>query len=194
MRKLTEQEANFAAEKHGVVEEFLRKYRLDESEYYDTIIFRFLRSVQLYLEWEDPREFSFEAVAWKAMAWAVKTYHMKMYRNNQRLQLLSLDYGNGYLEECLESSAPDPSEVVEDTLFEKWVLGQLKRTHRTALKYRMQGYTNREIGNRLRVSKYNVERRFADARGLLRQNNIIERGNGCYKPNQNVRQPAAVSV
>lgn len=195
MRKLSEQEANFAAEKHSVVEKFLRKYRLDESEYYDVIIFRFLRSVQLYLECEYLQELAFEAIAWKAMAWAVKTYHMKLYRESRRMPLRSLDYGDGYLKNCLEACAPDPGDVVEDDLLEEWLLGHLKRTHRTALEYRMQGYTNREISKRLRVSRYNVDRRFAGARDLLRQNNIVvERGNGSYKPNQNARQPEAVSV
>ena len=47
-KRLTEEQSAFAEKHHHVVMDFLRRKRLPESEFYDVVIFRYLRAVQLY--------------------------------------------------------------------------------------------------------------------------------------------------
>jgi len=46
-KRLTEEQSAFAEKHHHVVMDFLRRKRLPESEFYDVVIFRYLRAVQL---------------------------------------------------------------------------------------------------------------------------------------------------
>ena len=47
-KRLTEEQSAFAEKHHHVVMDFLRRKRLPESEFYDVVIFRYPRAVQLY--------------------------------------------------------------------------------------------------------------------------------------------------
>ena len=47
-KRLTEEQSAFAEKHHHVVMDFLRRKRLPESEFYDVVIFRYLRAVHLY--------------------------------------------------------------------------------------------------------------------------------------------------
>ena len=58
--KLTEGQKRFAEEHHEVLESFLKYRSLPFDEYYDIVVFRFLRAVQQYDEREDLKKYSFE--------------------------------------------------------------------------------------------------------------------------------------
>lgn len=45
---LTEQQKDFAAANHGLVHAFLNAYGLNEDEFYDVVIFGYLRAVRRY--------------------------------------------------------------------------------------------------------------------------------------------------
>ena len=46
---LTDEQKDFAAENHGLVYAFLNAHDLDENEFYDVVIFGYLRAVRRYL-------------------------------------------------------------------------------------------------------------------------------------------------
>ena len=71
-KRLTEEQSAFAEKHHHVVMDFLRRKRLPESEFYDVVIFRYLRAVQLYCINPQLRRYKFEAIAFKAMARPIK--------------------------------------------------------------------------------------------------------------------------
>lgn len=48
--KLTERQKRFAEENHKVLEDFLRYRGLPQEEFYDVVVFRFLRAVKQYDE------------------------------------------------------------------------------------------------------------------------------------------------
>ena len=69
--------------------DFLRRRRLPESEYYDVVIFRYLRTVQLYCTKPQLHRYKFETIAFKAMDWQLKSYWRKTYHALHKT--LSLD-------------------------------------------------------------------------------------------------------
>ena len=67
MEPLTEQERQFAEEHHEIVYKYLRCRRLRPEEYYDVVIFRYLRAVHRYLNEPGLRKYKFDTIARGAM-------------------------------------------------------------------------------------------------------------------------------
>ena len=57
----------FAEKNHNLVYKFLHEKNLPASEYYDIVIFGYLRAVQRYLTDPNLAGYSFATVAWRAM-------------------------------------------------------------------------------------------------------------------------------
>ena len=56
---LTEAESEFAAEHHSVIYGYLRKAGLPEDDFYDVVVFGYLRAVRKYLARPELRKYSF---------------------------------------------------------------------------------------------------------------------------------------
>jgi RNA polymerase sigma-70 factor (ECF subfamily) len=63
MDPLTVTEQQFADEHHEIVYKYLRFRRLRPEEYYDVVIFRYLRAVHRYLNEPDLRKYKFDTIA-----------------------------------------------------------------------------------------------------------------------------------
>lgn len=90
--KLTEGQKRFAEEHHEVLENFLKYRSLPFDEYYDIVVFRFLRAVQQYDEREDLKKYSFETIAKNHMRSALGNYFRKKKGEKNKFVFLSLDY------------------------------------------------------------------------------------------------------
>ena len=91
-KKLTEKQRQFAADNHYVLENFLRYRGLPMDEFYDVVIFRFLKAVQQYDERKDLQKYKFSTIAEYAMRSAVSNYFAKKKRRDEKVEILSLDY------------------------------------------------------------------------------------------------------
>lgn len=118
-QKLTDEQRKFAQEHHYVLENFLRYRRLPTDEFYDVVVFRFLRAVQQYDEREDLRQYKFSTVANYAMRSAVSNYFAKEKRRKDNLQMLSLDYRFGKSEFTLGDILADKNQDVCGSVCEK---------------------------------------------------------------------------
>ena len=65
----------FAEKNHNLVYKFLHEKNLPASEYYDIVIFGYLRAVQRYLTDPNLAGYSFSTVAWRAMEGEVVNTH-----------------------------------------------------------------------------------------------------------------------
>ena len=74
---LTEAESEFAAEHHSVIYGYLRKAGLPEDDFYDVVVFGYLRAVRKYLARPELRKYSFSTIAYRAMSCDV--HHSKEY-------------------------------------------------------------------------------------------------------------------
>lgn len=88
LTKLTKRERQFAEENHGIVLWFLGKWKLDQSEYYDVVIFGYLRSVKLWHKRKDLHKYSFTTIAKNKMYSALENYWAK---EKKRIRTVSLD-------------------------------------------------------------------------------------------------------
>lgn len=85
---LTEEEQQFAADNHHIVDKFLRSRGLQKNEWYDVVIFRYLLSVKKWHLRPELHQWEFAAIAFNDMRSAVWSERGKQGR---RIQTVSLD-------------------------------------------------------------------------------------------------------
>ena len=88
LRPLTSQERAVAEQNHDLVFRFLHANRLQESEYYDVIIFRYLLTVENWFRRPDLYHYQFSTIAWHAMSSAL---HNDTKKKRRQIQTVSLD-------------------------------------------------------------------------------------------------------
>lgn len=91
-RMLTERQEQFLAKNHYLVEDFLKYRGLPMVDFYDVVIFRFMRAVKQYDERDDLKQYKFSTIANNAMRWALASYFGKEKAEKADVQILSLDY------------------------------------------------------------------------------------------------------
>ena len=132
---LTEAESEFAAEHHSVIYGYLRKAGLPEDDFYDVVVFGYLRAVRKYLARPELRKYSFSTIAYRAMSCDV--HHSKEYwmRKKRRALVEPLD------EELHTRDLLDPvSAAYENVLSFQELSGKLTQKQRQIAALRAQGY------------------------------------------------------
>lgn len=94
--KLTVRQQQFASKHHKVLEDFLKSRRLSRDDFYDVVVFQFLRAVKEYDEREDLKQYSFNSIAKKRMYSALGHYFTEQRRKKENMVVLSLDYPLAY--------------------------------------------------------------------------------------------------
>ena len=145
-KPLTYEQQLFASEHHDVIYEFLRAFRLPESEYYDVVVFGYINAVRKYDEIPELRKWAFKTIAFWSMRSSLGNEGTKATR---RIQAISLDAEN---EDGLTLygmvAAPDPEQ--EDTGGQYTaqyidLLKSLTKSQLEVLTLKASGFTSKEI-------------------------------------------------
>lgn len=115
LRPMTQEEREFAEQKHDVVIDFLRCKRLPMDEFYDVVIFGYLSAVQQYFR-DPPAGVEFKAMAYRAMKDSILRegeYHARAKRCGSALSLSDKD-----------NTIPDPRPETERQVEGKALLKQ----------------------------------------------------------------------
>ena len=106
LRPFTKEEQQFAEENHDLVYAFLNEKKLSEDEYYDVVIFGYLRAVQEFCENSKHHKYKFSTFAWKRMQEVMNDHYKYLYRAKRNAVVVSLDESNG------EDTAPRLEDVI----------------------------------------------------------------------------------
>ena len=87
---LTPEQRLFAEEHHDLVYKFLRKKQLPIDEFYDVVIFAYLRSVRRFLTEPDLKQYSFATIVWSSMNCALHNYYRSQKTQKHNALVLSL--------------------------------------------------------------------------------------------------------
>lgn len=118
--KLTERQRKFAEENHRILEDFLKYRELPTDEFYDIVVFGFLKAVRLYDEREDLRRFTFKTIAKNQMRWCLGDYFIKQKKQAFAETILSLDAPiSQYPDMTLGDTIADESVNVCEQICEK---------------------------------------------------------------------------
>ena len=112
---LTPEQKIFAAQNHDLVYKFLQKKNLPIDEYYDVVIFGYLRSVYRFFTEPQLQQYAFGTLAWKGMLYSLNNYKKGIYRQKRNAEVFSihseLDDENSALEEILTPRHPPFPQV-----------------------------------------------------------------------------------
>ncbi len=159
-KKLTGAQKEFAAENHGLVFDFLKSKGLDD-DFYDVVIFRFLRAVQLYDERPELRKYSFKTIAFNNMRSALGNHYKKQGRMKRNATVLSLDApgktGLPFHETVAGGALVYEYAEIKDAW--KQASSALTEKERDTVALRAQGYSDRLIAEALSISPRTVSGR-----------------------------------
>lgn len=149
MQPLTEQEKQFAEKNHGLVYSFLNRYKYNINDFYDIVVFGFLKAVQVYHRKEDvKRKYDFPFIAWQYMRSEIGN-HFRMesaLKRKMETATISLD------ERCVEDKYNLENGFVERESFLEYVR-RLDDEQRKIISWRIRGYSNAETCSGLGMKK-----------------------------------------
>ena len=117
---LTKEQQEFAAEHHGLVYKFLNDNHLAEDEFYDVVIFAYLKAVKDFFQDESAQCYTFAAIAKHRMRLCIYDYFRAQNRYKRNAEILSIHLGLYPDGTPLENTL-----AVQDKLMQEFEMGQL---------------------------------------------------------------------
>lgn len=168
---LTPEQRVFAAEHHGLVFAFLKENRLDEAEFYDVVIFGYLRSVVRYFTEPALREFTFGTIAWQGMRGELANHRRKQAHRLSDDDIVSLWFLSEEEDEHadLPDKGHDPimAQMKGDLLLYD-LATMVSRQQMNVVRLKSDGYNVRDIARRQKLPMQQIQSLLDEARELLR--------------------------
>ena len=90
---LTKEQQTFATAHHSLVYKFLNENRLPEDEFYDVVIFGYLKAVRDYFSDLTAQQFTFSTIANRRMKFCLFDYFRTQERRKRNMEILSIHVG-----------------------------------------------------------------------------------------------------
>ena len=171
-KPLTPEQQNFAEANHSIVYSFLRYKRLD-GDYYDTVIFGYIRAVRNYFDRPDLRQYAFKTIAYKCMNSDLYNHYRKLYRQKRRAYVVSLDApasddGNMTLTDIISDGVGDSTaDAVTGDIILSELFTVLPQEQLSVIRMKSEGYTDREIAKAHNLTVQSVQEILSAVRELV---------------------------
>ena len=167
---LTAEQQSFAAEHHGLVYAFLNEKRLQEDEFYDVVVFGYLRAVKTFLVNHLLRQkYEFSTIAYTKMNDTLFKHFEKRNRQKRKGHTISLEsivFSDGEalsLQEVL--SGPDSSMLdFETELLMLELASRVSKQEMDVIRMKTDGFGTREIAKTQRMPMKGVNEVLAGLR------------------------------
>ena len=168
---LTKEQRDFATKWHNLIYTFLHSKELPEEDYYDIVVFGFLRAVkEFFTDLELQKKYSFSTIAWRKMEDSLIDHYRAQTRQKRHAYVVSLHaYDGAYtLEEVL--SAPDKvmAQLETDLLLHD-LAAMASRQQMAVVRMRSAGYNMREIAKKESIPMKRVRELLEEIRLLLEE-------------------------
>ena len=161
LRPFTKEEQQFAEENHDLVYAFLNEKKLSEDDYYDVVVFGYLRAVQLHGKNSRLDKYKFSTLAWKLMQGELSNYYKYISSPKRSAPVVSIDAPfddeDGL---CLEDtlSYDDFMTELREELLMHELACQLPKREMRIIKMKVQGYKMHEIAKAERLTFQEINR------------------------------------
>lgn len=165
---LTKEQRDFATKWHNLIYTYLHSKELPEEDYYDIVVFGFLRAVRRYFTEPELQKYSFSTIAWQAMECDLTNYYKRQFRKKRYANVVSLYSYDGPL--TLEEVLPSPDRVMaqlETELLLHDLAATATRQQMAVVRMRSAGYNVREIAKKESIPMKRVQELLEELRGLL---------------------------
>ncbi len=168
---LTKEQRDFAAERHNLIYAFLNDKGLPEDEYYDIVVFGFLRAVRRYLNLPHLQKYSFSTIAWSSMDCSLVNHFRGQNRQKRKGHTISLDtlvFEDEVLPLTEVLSAPDRLMAdLEVQLMLHDLAAKVTRQQMDVVRQRHEGYCLREIAKSQRTTIKHIQELLQDVGAVL---------------------------
>ena len=172
LHELTREQQRFAEDHHNLIYTFLNEKKLRQDDYYDVIVFGYLRAVQKYLLREDlRRQYAFSTIAWRAMECDLHNHYQSQRRPMRRAKTVSLEAlleRDGRLMPLGITNDPDywDEQLDAESLWAE-ISEHLSHEQRQLLRMRAAGYSAHEIASQQRRCHSEIEAIFTQIQATL---------------------------
>mgnify|MGYP000821598868 FL=1 len=123
---LTKEQQTFATAHHSLVYKFLNENRLPEDEFYDVVIFGYLKAVRDYFSDLTAQQFTFSTIANRRMKFCLFDYFRTQERRKRNMEILSIHVGlypdGAPLEDTIPAHDPIMQQLEMDLLLHDCLL------------------------------------------------------------------------
>lgn len=166
---LTTEESIFAAQNHDLVYKFLRENGLSTDEFYDVVIFGFLRSVQRFFREKKLQHYQFATIAWNCMKVDLINHSKAKMRQKHKAMTISLQAdSNDTLP--LEDTLPAADYLMQQLEYSLLLHDLAKRVSKQQmeiLRMRSNGYNLQDIAARQNTSTKRIRKLLEEVRCVL---------------------------
>lgn len=164
---LTKEQQDFATEHHGLVYKFLNDNHLPEDEFYDVVIFGYLRAIHRYFTESDLRQYSFGTIGWTGMKSALANYNRSLSRSKRNAEIVSIHIGPYPDTLSLEESLPaqdDWTQHMEMQFLLHELAGRVSSQQMKIVREKMCGYGIREISRSQKLPMKRIKEMLEEVR------------------------------
>ena len=167
---LTKEQQEFAAEHHGLVYRFLNDNHLPEDEFYDVVIFPYLKAVRDYCDNTSAQEYSFSTIAIRQMRFRLYDYFRSQERHKRNAEILSIHIGLYPDGVPLEELLPAPDDLMQEFEMKQLLhdlAGRVSRQQMNIVRMKGCGYGIREIASHEKLPMKRIKELLAEVRTVF---------------------------
>ena len=163
---LTPEQCLFASEHHSLVYKFLNENHLPIDEFYDVVIFGYLRAVSRYFNEPELQQYSFTTIAWRRMSACISEQRRPKH-NADVISLHIKPSEDGLsLEETI--AAPNPyMRQLEEQLLLHDLAKRVSKQQMNIVHLKSCGYNNRDIARRQNTTMKRVQELLEEVHSVL---------------------------
>ena len=167
---LTKEQQKFAAEHHGLVYKFLNDNHLPESEFYDVVIFGYLKAVRDYFSRKSLQKYSFSTIAWKTMYRNLSNYYLSQTRRKRNAEVISIHLGLYPDGTPLEELLPAQDRVMQEFEMQQMLhelAAHISEQQMKIVRMKGYGYGIRETSRHERLPMKRIQELLEEARTVF---------------------------
>ena len=167
---LTKEQQEFAAEHHGLVYKFLNDNHLPDDEFYDVVIFPYLKAVQDYFSDESAQRYSFAAIARHRMRLCVYDHFRSQARRKRNAEILSIHIGLYPDGVPLEELLPAQDDLMQEFEMKQLLhdlAGRVSRQQMNIVRMKGCGYGIREIASHEKLPMKRIKELLEEVRTVF---------------------------
>lgn len=186
---LTPEQVCFAAKNHRLIYKYLKKRQLSKEEYYDIVVFGYLKAVQDYHSKKDLQQYAFSTVCYRYMSREITNYHIGEQRQKRTANIVCIHSGQELPIECRVPYGHSEMIKMESRLLLHELAQHIPDKQMGIVRRYCAGETLREIARENQMKLKQVRQVLYDAYTALKQlcyiNDKEERTNEPGQTNRN---------
>ena len=167
IRPLTPTERQFANDNYHLINEFLKRSKLDAEEFFDIVVMDFLLSVEIYLNNEELQsKCNFESVSYMIMRRAVN-HHFREQKAMKRSSEAGADIRFETMDACISDSIGNMENSLEYEETIKQIESILTAEQQKIFFEKLEGYSLKEIAENNGIKPKRVYKQFGKIKTVV---------------------------